>query len=145
LTLAARLALAQADAVIGYQLYLDLVAPLLRPGQICEAFPITQRCSGRSEPLPLAQQGLQVAVISSGDAGIYGMAGLVLECLARAGWDGIRPSVEVLPGISALQAAAARLGAPLMQDFCAISLSDQLTPWPTIEQRLQAAAQTDFV
>ncbi|MFS8778252.1 precorrin-3B C(17)-methyltransferase [Synechococcus sp. W70.1] len=145
LTLAARLALAQADAVIGYQLYLDLVAPLLRPGQICEAFPITQEVQRAQRAIALAQQGLQVAVISSGDAGIYGMAGLVLECLARAGWDGIRPSLEVLPGISALQAAAARLGAPLMQDFCAISLSDRLTPWPAIEQRLQAAAQTDFV
>jgi len=145
LTLAARLALAQAEVVIGYQLYLDLVAPLLRPGQICEAFPITQEVQRAQRAIALAQQGLQVAVISSGDAGIYGMAGLVLEYLARSGWDGIRPSLEVLPGISALQAAAARLGAPLMQDFCAISLSDRLTPWPAIEQRLQAAAQADFV
>ncbi|MFS8821745.1 precorrin-3B C(17)-methyltransferase [Synechococcus sp. W60.2] len=145
LTLAARLALAQAEVVIGYQLYLDLVAPLLHPGQICEAFPITQEVQRAQRAIALAQQGLQVAVISSGDAGIYGMAGLVLEYLARSGWDGIRPSLEVLPGISALQAAAARLGAPLMQDFCAISLSDRLTPWPAIEQRLQAAAQADFV
>jgi len=145
LTLAARLALAQADAVIGYQLYLDLVAPLLHPGQICEAFPITQEVQRAQRAIALAQQGLQVAVISSGDAGIYGMAGLVLECLARNGWDGICPSLEVLPGISALQAAAARLGSPLMQDFCAISLSDRLTPWPAIEKRLQAAAQADFV
>ncbi len=145
LTLAARLALAQADAVIGYQLYLDLVAPLLHPSQIREAFPITQEEQRAKRAIALAQQGLQVAVISSGDAGIYGMAGLVLEYLARSGWDGIRPSLEVLPGISALQAAAARLGAPLMQDFCAISLSDRLTPWPAIEQRLQAAAQADFV
>ncbi|MFS8855158.1 MULTISPECIES: precorrin-3B C(17)-methyltransferase [unclassified Synechococcus] len=145
LTLAARLALAQADVVIGYQLYLDLVAPLLHPGQICEAFSITQEVQRAQRAIALAQQGLQVAVISSGDAGIYGMAGLVLEYLARSSWDGIRPSLEVLPGISALQAAAARLGAPLMQDFCAISLSDRLTPWPAIEQRLQAAAQADFV
>ncbi|MFS8907614.1 SAM-dependent methyltransferase, partial [Synechococcus sp. OH2] len=68
-----------------------------------------------------------------------------LEYLARSGWDGSCPSLEVLPGISALQAAAARLGAPLVQDFCAISLSDRLTPWPAIEKRLQAAAAADFV
>ncbi|HIK20380.1 MAG TPA: precorrin-3B C(17)-methyltransferase [Synechococcus sp. M44_DOE_062] len=145
LTLAARMALTQADAVVGYQLYLDLVDPLLHPGQIREASPITQELQRAKQAIAWAQQGLKVAVISSGDAGIYGMAGLVLECLARSGWDGIRPSLEVLPGISAFQAAAARLGAPLMHDFCAISLSDLLTPWPVIEKRLQAAAQADFV
>ncbi|MFS8799631.1 precorrin-3B C(17)-methyltransferase [Synechococcus sp. R60.3] len=145
LTLAARLALAQAEVVIGYQLYLDLVAPLLHPGQIWEASPITQELQRAERAIAWAQQGLKVAVISSGDAGIYGMAGLVLECLVRSGWDGIRPSLEVLPGISAFQAAAARLGAPLMHDFCAISLSDLLTPWPVIAKRLQAAAAADFV
>jgi precorrin-6y C5,15-methyltransferase (decarboxylating), CbiE subunit len=145
LTLAARMALTQADVVVGYQLYLDLVAPLLHPGQIREASPITQELQRAKQAIAWAQQGLKVAVISSGDAGIYGMAGLVLECLARSGWDGIRPSLEVLPGISAFQAAAARLGAPLMHDFCAISLSDLLTPWPVIAKRLQAAAAADFV
>ncbi len=145
LTLAARMALTQADAVIGYQLYLDLIEPLLHPGQIRDPSPITQEIQRAERAIAWAQQGLKVAVISSGDAGIYGMAGLVLECLAQAGWDGIRPSLEVLPGISALQAAAAQLGSPLMHDFCAISLSDLLTPWPVIEKRLQAAAAADFV
>jgi cobalt-precorrin 5A hydrolase/precorrin-3B C17-methyltransferase len=139
------MALTQADAVIGYQLYLDLIEPLLHPGQIRDPSPITQEIQRAERAIAWAQQGLKVAVISSGDAGIYGMAGLVLECLAQAGWDGIHPSLEVLPGISALQAAAAQLGSPLMHDFCAISLSDLLTPWPVIEKRLQAAAAADFV
>ena len=73
------------------------------------------------------------------------MAGLVLELLQAQGWDGKIPQVEVFPGISALQAAAAKVGAPLMHDFCAISLSDLLTPWPVIIKRLEAAAQADFV
>ena len=68
-----------------------------------------------------------------------------MEQLARSGWDGITPTVEVIPGITALQAAAARVGTPLMHDFCAISLSDLLTPWDTIERRLEAAAAADFV
>ncbi|MGQ9837353.1 MAG: precorrin-3B C(17)-methyltransferase [Cyanobacteriota bacterium] len=145
LTLAARMALTQADAVIGYQLYLELVEPLLHPGQIRDPSPITQEIQRAERAIAWAEQGLKVAVISSGDAGIYGMAGLVLQCLIQKGWDGSQPSLEVLPGISALQAAAAQLGSPLMHDFCAISLSDLLTPWPVIEKRLQAAASADFV
>ncbi|MEN9236628.1 MAG: precorrin-3B C(17)-methyltransferase [Thermostichus sp. DG_1_6_bins_120] len=145
LTLAARMALTQAEVVVGYQLYLDLIEPLLHPGQIRDPSPITQEIQRAEQAISWAEQGLKVAVISSGDAGIYGMAGLVLQCLAQRGWDGIQPSLEVLPGISALQAAAAQLGSPLMHDFCAISLSDLLTPWPVIEKRLQAAAAADFV
>ena len=93
----------------------------------------------------MAYQGLCVAVVSSGDAGIYGMAGPVFRVLVDRDWDGARPGVEVLPGVSAMQAAAALLGSPLMQDFCAISLSDLLTPWEAIRRRLEAAAQGDFV
>lgn len=145
LTPAAQQAIGRADAVIGYGLYLDLIRPLLRPGQIVEPWPLTQERQRGERAIALARWGLDVAVVSSGDCGIYGMAGLVLEQLQGQGWDGSTPGVEVLPGISAIQAAAARLGAPLMHDFCAISLSDLLTPWPVIEQRLQAAAQADFV
>jgi cobalt-precorrin 5A hydrolase/precorrin-3B C17-methyltransferase len=145
LTAAARIALVQADVIIGYQRYVDLIQPLWQPGQVVEASPITQEQQRAERAIALAQRGLQVAVISSGDCGIYGMAGLVLECLVAQHWDGRDPDVEVLPGITALQAAAARVGAPLMHDFCAISLSDLLTPWPVIEQRLQAAATADFV
>ncbi|MBD1910644.1 MULTISPECIES: precorrin-3B C(17)-methyltransferase [unclassified Leptolyngbya] len=145
ITPAAQGAIAQADVVIGYSLYVDLIQPLLRPGQIVEALPITQERQRAERAIELAQWGLTVAVISSGDCGIYGMAGLVLEQLQTQGWDGKTPDVQVFPGITALQAAASRVGAPLMHDFCAISLSDLLTPWPQIEKRLAAAAQADFV
>ncbi|MBD2088464.1 precorrin-3B C(17)-methyltransferase [Microcoleus sp. FACHB-1515] len=145
ITPAARSAIAQADVVIGYSLYVDLVSPLLRPGQIVETSPITQERQRGDRAIDLAQWGLTVAVISSGDCGIYGMAGLVMEQLQQRGWDGKSPKVQVFPGITALQAAAARVGAPLMHDFCAISLSDLLTPWSVIEKRLTAAAAADFV
>jgi cobalt-precorrin 5A hydrolase/precorrin-3B C17-methyltransferase len=145
MTPAAQTAIAQADVVIGYSLYIDLIAPLLRPGQIVEALPITQERQRAQRAIELAQWGLTVAVVSSGDCGIYGMAGLVLEELRAQDWDGKTPGVQVFPGITALQAAASRVGAPLMHDFCAISLSDLLTPWEVIEKRLVAAAQADFV
>lgn len=145
LTPAARAALSQCDVIIGYQLCLDLLRPLLHPGQIIEGSPITHEKQRAERAIDLAERGLRVAVVSSGDCGIDAMAGLVLECLAARNWDGQTPQVEVLPGITALQAAAARVGAPLMHDFCAISLSDLLTPWPVIVQRLQAAAAGDFV
>lgn len=145
ITPAAQAALSAADAVIGYSLYIDLIRPCLRSGQLIEAMPITQERQRAERAIALANWGLTVAVVSSGDCGIYGMAGLVLEELGRQGWDGQRPAVQVFPGITAMQAAAARVGAPLMHDFCAISLSDLLTPWPVIEKRLQAAAAADFV
>jgi cobalt-precorrin 5A hydrolase / precorrin-3B C17-methyltransferase len=145
MTPAAQTAINQADAIIGYALYIDLIAPLLRPGQIVEALPITQEIQRAQRAIELAKWGLTVAVVSSGDCGIYGMAGLVLEELQAQGWDGKIPRVQVFPGITALQSAASRVGAPLMHDFCAISLSDLLTPWEVIEKRLTAAAQADFV
>ena len=144
MTTAAQTAIMQADAIVGYSLYIDLISSLQRPGQIIEALPITQERQRAERAIQLATWGLTVAVISSGDCGIYGMAGLVLEQLQNRGWDGKVPGVEVLPGITALQAAAARVGAPLMHDFCAISLSDLLTPWEVIEKRLMAAARADF-
>jgi len=145
ITPAAKTALIEADAVIGYGLYIDLIRPLLRPGQIVEPMPITKERARAKRAIALANWGLNVAVISSGDSGIYGMAGLVMESLSQAGWNGKTPSVQVFPGITALQAAAARVGTPLMHDFCAISLSDLLTPWAVIEKRLKAAAAADFV
>ncbi|MEB3182376.1 MAG: precorrin-3B C(17)-methyltransferase [Nostocaceae cyanobacterium] len=145
MTPAAQAAVVQADAVIGYSLYIDLISSILRPGQIVEALPITQERQRAQRAIELANWGLSVAVVSSGDCGIYGMAGLALEELSAQDWDGQTPSVQVFPGITALQAAAARVGTPLMHDFCAISLSDLLTPWEVIEKRLHAAAQADFV
>ena len=131
--------------VIGYNLYIDLIKSLLRPSQIVEALPITQERERGERAIALAQWGLTVAVVSSGDCGIYGMAGLVLEQLKENEWDGQNPQVRVFPGISALQATASRIGAPLMHDFCAISLSDLLTPWDVIVRRIEAAAKGDFV
>jgi cobalt-precorrin 5A hydrolase/precorrin-3B C17-methyltransferase len=145
MTSAAKTAISQADVIIGYSLYLDLIEPLKRPGQIIESFPITQERQRAQRAIELAEWGLKVAVISSGDCGIYGMAGLVLEELQKSEQKENQPTVEVFPGISALQAAAARVGAPLMHDFCAISLSDLLTPKALIEKRLLAVAQADFV
>ncbi|MEM9541615.1 MAG: precorrin-3B C(17)-methyltransferase [Cyanobacteria bacterium P01_E01_bin.42] len=145
MTHAARSAIASADVIIGYSLYLDLIAPLQRPGQIIESFPITREEERAKRAIALANWGLSVAVVSSGDCGIYGMAGLVMEKLKETGWDGKTPLLQVFPGITALQAAASRVGSPLMHDFCAISLSDLLTPWEVICKRLQAAAMGDFV
>lgn len=145
MTPAAQTAIATADLVIGYTLYIDLIQPLLRPGQLVQSLPITQERQRAELAIAFANWGLTVAVISSGDAGIYGMAGLVLEQLRDGGWDGKTPGVQVFPGITALQAAASRVGTPLMHDFCAISLSDLLTPWTMIEKRLEAAAAADFV
>lgn len=145
MTPAAKSAVHQADVIIGYSLYIDLIASLQRPGQIIEALPITQERQRAQRAIELAEWGLTVAVVSSGDCGIYGMAGLVFEELRVMGWNGETPQVQVFPGISALQSSASRVGAPLMHDFCAISLSDLLTPWEVIEKRLQAAAQADFI
>ena len=144
LTPDARRALANSGVWVGYGLYLDLLEPLRRPDQLRRDGQLTQERERCREALALACQGMTVALVSSGESGIYGMAGLALEeWLALA--EGDRPGFSVHPGISALQLAAARAGAPLMHDFCTISLSDRLTPWEVIERRLQAAAAGDFV
>ena len=109
------------------------------------SMPLGKEMERAAKSVDLANEGLTVAVISSGDIGVYGMAGPVYEHLAAIGWDGLQPQVEVVPSVSAAQAAASVLGAPLMQDFCAISLSDLMTPWETIRMRLDAAAYGDFV
>lgn len=138
--------IAAADEVVGYDLYLDLVTNLV-PAARRTTFPLgkeTERCAYALEQAAL---GKTVALISSGDAGIYAMAALVEELVADAKVSEAarRVEIRVTPGISALQAAAARIGAPLGHDFCAISLSDLLTPWEAIERRIQAAAAGDFV
>jgi len=144
LTPAARRALAESTIWVGYGLYLDLLEPLRRPDQLRCDGQLTQEHQRCALALELACQGLTVALVSSGESGIYGMAGLALELwLALA--EGGRPGFTVHPGLSALQLAAARAGAPLMHDFCTISLSDRLTPWAMIERRLRAAAAGDFV
>lgn len=144
LTADGRRALAEATVWVGYGLYLDLLEPLRRPDQLRWNGQLTEERARCALALELASQGLNVALVSSGDSGIYAMAGLALELWLASPADG-RPSFSVHPGISALQLAAARAGAPLMHDFCTISLSDRLTPWEVIEKRLEAAAAGDFV
>ena len=144
LTADARRALSESCVWVGYGLYLDLLEPLRRPDQLRRDGQLTQEAQRCQEALELACQGLTVALISSGESGIYGMAGLALEQWQVLA-EGDRPGFTVHPGISALQLAAARAGAPLMHDFCTISLSDRLTPWSVIEERLRAAAAADFV
>ncbi|MGB1196012.1 MAG: precorrin-3B C(17)-methyltransferase [Synechococcus sp.] len=144
LTPDARRALSRCGVWVGYGLYLDLLEPLRRQDQVRLDGQLTRERDRCQQALSLAQQGARVALVSSGDSGIYGMAGLALE-LWMALAECSRPLFEVHPGLSALQLAAARAGAPLMHDFCTISLSDRLTPWPVIEQRLHAAAAGDFV
>lgn len=145
LTITAKTALREADIIIGYSLYIDLIQSLLRPEQIIETSKITQERQRAERAIELAKWGLKVAVISSGDCGIYGMGGLVLEILANQNWDGKNPPVEVFSGITAMQSVAAKIGSPLMHDFCAISLSDLLTPWDVILKRIKAAASADFI
>jgi len=138
-------ALLAADHVVGYRLYLDLVSDLVA-GKRLHASDLTEEESRVRLALDLAAAGERVALIGSGDAGVYGLASLVFELMDRERDDGwTRVAVSVAPGVSALQAAAARVGAPLGHDFCAVSLSDLLTPWPEIEKRLAAAATGDFV
>jgi cobalt-precorrin 5A hydrolase/precorrin-3B C17-methyltransferase len=130
---------------VGYSTYLDLAEPL-RQGQRRHDSENRAELERASLALDLAADGRAVALVSSGDPGIYAMAAAVFEVLER----GDKPSwhhidIQVCPGISAMQAAAARVGAPLGHDFCVISLSDILKPWTVIEQRITAAVQADFV
>jgi len=136
-------ALQKVEIVIGYSGYFGWVEDLLR-GKECVPLALGQEKERAGLALEHAGRGRQVGVISSGDPGIYAMASLVLEMLATVPFDQ-RPEVEVIPGLSALNAAAALLGAPLGHDFAVISLSDLLTPWESIEKRLSAAAGADFV
>ncbi|QEM69167.1 cobyric acid synthase [Geobacter sp. FeAm09] len=145
LTDAARQALAEATTIIGYDSYLEQIAPLLA-GKATVATGMMREIERCREAIARARAGEAVALVSGGDAGIYGMAGLVLELLEHEAENGQpQPDIRVIPGISAIQAAASVLGAPLMHDFAVISLSDLLTPWDLIMARLTAAAQADFV
>ncbi len=140
----AKCALSRCVIWTGYSLYLDLLEPIKRFDQIRLDSQLTHERERCREALELAQQGIKVALISSGDSGIYGMAGLALQFwLEMEPFE--RPLFQVHPGISSFQLASARLGAPCMNDFCIISLSDNLTPWDVIKSRIEAAAKGDFV
>ena len=143
-TVASSTTLAGCEVLVGFRGYIDQVAATMGDKQLI-SMELGQELERAERAVELAYAGRSVAVISSGDAGIYGMAGPVFRVLTDRNWDGACPAVEVVPGISALQSAASLLGSPLMQDFCAISLSNLLTPWEAIERRLKAAAFGDFV
>jgi cobalt-precorrin 5A hydrolase/precorrin-3B C17-methyltransferase len=141
----ANAALAHATDIVGYSLYLDLLGRAII-GKHRYASGLGEEEARVCQALDLAAEGRSVALVSSGDAGIYGLAPLVFELLDRAAkpeWRTVE--IVVCPGLSALQAAAARAGAPLGHDFCVVSLSDLMTPWAAIRIRLEAAAVADFV
>ncbi|MEW6408669.1 MAG: precorrin-3B C(17)-methyltransferase [Nitrospirota bacterium] len=155
-----------ADVIIGYETYLNIITPLLEGKEVISSG-MMQEIERCSQAIEMASEGRVVALVSGGDPGIYGMAGLVFEILSAEEGKSIsseekdknfRPQtselqnfrtselfVEVIPGIAALNAAASRLGAPLMHDFASISLSDLLTPWDVIVKRLEASAASNFV
>ena len=139
MTLEARTALDASDLLCGYGAYLELLAPLY-PDKERFSTPMTQELDRCRRALHEAQRGRTVALVCSGDAGVYGMASPVLELLPE------HPGVEVVivAGVTAALSGAAVLGAPLGHDFCVISLSDLLTPWEVIENRLRCAAEGDF-
>ena len=138
-------AIAEADVVVGYVTYIKLVAELLEGKEVIRSG-MTEELGRAEQALAWAREGKNVALISSGDAGVYGMAGPTYEVLFEAGWTPESDvEVEVVPGASAINSCASLVGAPLTHDFCSISLSDLLTPWPVIARRLDAAAAADFV
>ena len=142
ITPAALQAISEADVVVGYRYYFQFVTPYLKEGAQCIDTGMKKERERAQQAFEMAEQGHQVAVISSGDAGIYGMAPLIYEMKRERDSD---VEISVLPGISAFQKAASLLGTPMGHDFCVISLSDLMTPWSLIERRIVAAATADFI
>ena len=134
-------AMEDAEVIVGYKTYIKLVEDFIKDKEVVQngMRKEVDRCQ---DAIDIAKTGTKVAVISSGDAGIYGMAGLILELITKQELD---IPVKVVPGVTASIGAAAVLGAPIMHDFCHISLSDLMTPWEVIEKRLRLAAEADFV
>lgn len=139
MTVKAARVLKESDVIIGYTVYIDLVREHL-PGKEFLSTPMTKEADRCHMAFSEAQKGRTVSMICSGDAGVYGMAGLMYEIGVK------HPDIEleIVPGVTAATAGAALLGAPLTHDFCVISLSDLLTPWALIEERLLAASKADF-
>ncbi|EAD7000060.1 precorrin-3B C(17)-methyltransferase [Listeria monocytogenes] len=134
-------AIEDAEVIVGYVTYIKLIKELIKDKEVVKTG-MRREIDRCQEAVDIALTGKKVAVVSSGDAGIYGMAGLVLELVEKSNPD---LEVKVIPGITASIGAAAVLGAPIMHDFCHISLSDLMTPWEVIENRLTHAAMADFV
>ncbi|MGC4019882.1 MAG: precorrin-3B C(17)-methyltransferase [Muricomes sp.] len=140
MTLEAAASLERCQVIVGYTVYVDLIKTQY-PEKTYLTTPMTQEVKRCQMALEEAQKGSDVAMVCSGDAGVYGMAGLMYE----TGVQYPDVDIEIVPGITSANGGAAVLGAPLMHDFAVISLSDLLTPWETIEKRLKAAAMADFV
>jgi precorrin-3B C17-methyltransferase len=144
-TPAALAAIADAELIVGYSTYVKLVRHLIEGKEVVKTG-MTEEIGRARAAVDRARAGGKVALISSGDAGVYGMAGLVFEVLREIGYErGQSPELRIIPGMTALNSCASVVGAPLVHDFCAISLSDLLTPWPIIARRIEAAAAADFV
>ncbi len=144
-TPAALAAIADAELVVGYTTYIRLVGHLIKGREVIRTG-MTEEIGRARAAVERARDGGRVALISSGDAGVYGMAGLVFEVLRDMGWKrGDSPDLRIVPGMTAMNSCASLVGAPLVHDFCTISLSDLLTPWPVIARRIEAAASADFV
>lgn len=144
-TPAALKAIAESQLVVGYTTYIKLVRHLLEGKDIVKTG-MTEEIGRARAAIERAKAGATVSLISSGDAGVYGMAGLVFQVLKEMGWKrGDSPELRLIPGMTALNSCASLVGAPLVHDFCSISLSDLLTPWSVIERRIEAAANADFV
>ena len=135
-------AVRSADAIVGYKYYFQFIMPYVKEGCECIDTGMKKERERAEQAFSLAEQDKTVVVISSGDAGIYGMTPLIYEMRKERGVD---IAIESLPGISAFQKAASLLGAPIGHDMCIISLSDLMTPWEVIERRIKAAATGDFV
>ncbi|NQZ59315.1 MAG: precorrin-3B C(17)-methyltransferase, partial [Lentisphaeraceae bacterium] len=138
-------AIVDADMVIGYTTYIRLVKHLIKDKDIIRTG-MTEEIARARAAIEEAQKGKKVTLISSGDAGVYGMCGLVFQVLQEMGWTRDQnPQLNIVPGISALNSCGSLVGAPLGHDFCGISLSDLLTPWPSIRKKINCAADADFV
>ncbi len=145
MTFKAKRVIEESDTIVGYETYVNLVQDLIE-GKDVYRYAMTQEVERAHQCIDLAKEGKIVSLVSSGDPGIYGMAGLIYEILAESGWDpksGL--PVEIIPGISALNSCASLIGSPLMTDFAVLSMSDLLVPWEIIVKRVEAAAQGDFV
>jgi precorrin-3B C17-methyltransferase len=142
MTIKAKSEIERADVVVGYLKYVDLVRSLIKPTAEVIANEMGKEVERAELAIKRALDGKYVVVVSSGDPGVYGMAGVVLEVAERMR---AKVPIEIVPGVTAATAAAAIVGAPIMGDFAVISLSDLLTPWGEIEKRLKVAATADFV
>jgi len=145
MTFRAKQVIEESNTIVGYETYVNLVEDLIA-GKEVHRYAMTQEVERAHQCIDLAKSGKIVSLVSSGDPGIYGMAGLIYEILAEEGWNrknGLY--VEIVPGVSSLNSCAALVGSPLMTDFAVVSMSDLLVPWEIIVKRVEAAAQGDYV